>query len=303
VDSQAPRILLTGGTGFIGRAIASALRAAYGEAAVSAPPRAGRDGLELLDPTAVRAGIRGARWTHVIHAAGCHGRLPRERMFQIHVTATQNLLDALSCDPPPFWINIGSAAQYGRQENSTEPRMSERHADAPASAYGASKVEQENVVRANAERGNIAPIFLRVFNAIGPGQAGPFALPYLMAALNEARASNAPSITLDRWDAVRDFIDVRDVARAVVAVIRHPPAAGNRLNVCTGQPTTLIDLARRLASVTQSQITWEPGSSVHDTNEIPWQCGSPSKIFELCHWRPSFALDQTLSDTWAFSNR
>lgn len=224
-------------------------------------------------------------------------------MFQIHVTATQNLLSALSCDTPPFWINIGSAAQYGRQEHSTEPRMSERHADAPDSAYGASKVEQENVVRAAADRGTVAPIFLRVFNAIGPGQVGPFALPYLVAALNDARAAKASTIALDRWDAVRDYIDVRDVARAVVAVMRHPPADGNRLNVCTGHPTALIDLARRLAAVTRSQITWEPGASVRDTDEIPWHCGSPSKIFELCHWRPSFALDQTLSDAWAFTSR
>ncbi|MCC6355878.1 MAG: NAD(P)-dependent oxidoreductase [Verrucomicrobiae bacterium] len=303
MNAPGPRILVTGGTGFIGRAIVERLRAEYGDAAVCAQGRSGECALDLLDAASVRSRIPGGAWTHVVHACGCHGRMPERDMFLLHATATQNLLEAFASGPRPTWINIGSASQYGRQDPSTEPLLDERHPDAPASPYGASKIAQETLVLEAAARGLVTPIVLRVFNAIGPGQVGPFAVPFLLAKLMEARSSGPTRITLDRWDAVRDFVDVRDVADAVAAAMRCDRAANQRLNVCSGHGTSLIDLARGLAAAAHVDVLWEPGASVMATGEIPWQCGSPAKILDLTGWRTARPLAQTLANAWAAANR
>lgn len=244
--------------------------------------------------------VRSDTWTHVVHACGSHGRRPKDELLRLHVATTQNLLDAISSNP--VWINIGSAAQYGSHDPATEPRLHEEHPDKPVSPYGFSKLEQENLIRRAASRGLIRPIYLRVFNVIGPGQAGPFVMPYLIGQLMHAMVSGATRLTLDRWNAVRDYIDVRDVAGAVAAVVRCPLAIGHQLNVCSGHGTRLIELARQLSSAANRGITWDQGSSITETDEIPWQCGSPSKIHDLCGWRPSFPLPSTIADTWAAAN-
>lgn len=294
-----PRILVTGGTGFVGRAIAARLRCEFGDATVSSPGRSGNGGLDMLDPAAVRHRLRDDTWTHIVHACGCHGRKPESELFLLHATATQNLLESIRPGAPPTWINIGSASQYGAQDPAAEPLLTEDHAPAPVSPYGASKVAQENLVRAAADQGRIAAVFLRVFNAIGPGQTGPCAMTFLIGELNAARTSGLSRIRLDRWDAVRDYIDVRDVADAVASVVRSERAVGQRLNVCSGEATPLIELAQRFAAAARVPVAWEPGSSVRDIPEIPWQRGCRAKMLDLCGWQPRIPLDKTLADTWA----
>ena len=117
----------------------------------------------------------------------------------------------------------------------------------------------------------VDPVFLRLFNPIGVGQQPPFLVPNLVGQLLETR-KGVLRLAIENPGTVRDFVDVRDVARAVLDVIRLPVAGGLKLNVCSGRATALSDLARLPAGVAGRRC--EIVAEDVDEAKIPYQCGS-----------------------------
>jgi dTDP-L-rhamnose 4-epimerase len=121
----------------------------------------------------------------------------------------------------------------------------------PRSSYAASKVAQEHYTSAWVRHAGGTAVALRYHNVYGPGM--PRDTPYAgVAAIFRSSLENgdAPRVFEDGRQA-RDFVHVRDVARANVAAIeavmagpKHPFAA---YNVCSGRPVTILEAARLLA--------------------------------------------------------
>lgn len=122
---------------------------------------------------------------------------------------------------------------------------------APRSSYAASKLAQEHYASAWARQLPGAAIALRYHNVYGPGM--PRDTPYSgVAAIFRSAIEQgvAPSVFEDGRQ-MRDFVHVRDVARAnVLAVERvetEPPDSFRAYNVCSGQPVSIDSVARLVA--------------------------------------------------------
>src|SRR6202165_1565865 len=149
---------------------------------------------------------------------------------------------------PPCPICGGAITPMGTDESVARP----------ASAYGLSKLAQEEMVRLLGERHGIEWIVLRY--GAGQGRAQPFQNAYYGAlrifALRLAH-DQTPQL-LEDGHQLRDFIDVDDVARANLAALAGlPPGA---YNVASGRAHTLMDLARILLRVAERDVAPEtPG--------------------------------------------
>lgn len=291
-------ILVTGASGFVGGHIVEAVKERWPWADVFGVDRRidGPGGIDLCDTAELRGFVEALRLTHVVHASGGHAHLPDPVQWDMHVRATRSVIEALAANRQVIrWINIGSSSQYGRQDFERTPLLSEDHPDRPLSPYAKSKVEQERIVSEAAGRGGVDPVFLRLFNPIGVGQQPPFLVPNLVGQLLETR-KGVLRLAIKNPGTVRDFVDVRDVARAVLDVIRLPAASGLKLNVCSGRATALSDLAGLLAGVAGRRC--EIVAEDVDEAKIPYQCGSWRRIHESCGWAPRYALEKTLADVW-----
>src|ERR1700730_5131587 len=138
------------------------------------------------------------------------------------------------------------------------PRVTAESVARPTSAYGLSKLAQEEMVRLLGERHGIEWIILR-YGAV-QGRAQPFQNAYYGAlrifALRLAHGQ-APAL-LEDGNQLRDFVDVEDVARANVAAINGLPRGA--YNVASGRAHAVIDLARTLLRVAERDLTPEtPG--------------------------------------------
>jgi dTDP-L-rhamnose 4-epimerase len=93
----------------------------------------------------------------------------------------------------------------------------------------------------------IPAVALRFFNVFGERQA--LSNPYTgVAAIFASRLLNdRPPLIFEDGNQTRDFIDVRDIARACVLAITNDGADGRTLNVGTGIPTSIRDVARVIA--------------------------------------------------------
>jgi nucleoside-diphosphate-sugar epimerase len=223
-------LLVTGAAGFVGRHVAGQARAAG--------MRVHAADWDLRDGAATRERVAALAPCAVAHLAAA----PRGRemwgSLADDVRMTGGLVGALVAHAPSAPLLVpGSAAQYGmaagRPLAETEPR-------APASAYGAAKCVLQAALDEPALRGPLRVIWACGFNHIGPGQGEDAPASQWCRQIADAERAGAGTLRTGSLDVVRDFLDVRDVARAHLALL-HSDAQG-AVNVCSGVATPLRDV-------------------------------------------------------------
>jgi dTDP-L-rhamnose 4-epimerase len=124
---------------------------------------------------------------------------------------------------------------------------SEDKALLPTSVYAISKLEQELLCLSVGASYGIGAVALRYFNAYGPRQA--LSNPYTgVAAIFSGRLLNGrPPLVFEDGQQLRDFVHVRDVARATVLALDSEEATGQAINVGVGSPLTIVQVAQLLA--------------------------------------------------------
>ena len=118
----------------------------------------------------------------------------------------------------------------------------------PRSVYAATKVHQEHLAFAVMHAGGPAVTALRYHNVYGPRM--PRDTPYAGVAsiMRSETIAGRPPLVFEDGKQMRDFVHVRDIARAnVLALERDEPAVG-AFNIGSGSPHTILDLASALAS-------------------------------------------------------
>lgn len=164
-----------------------------------------------------------------------------------------------------------------------------------SSVYALSKYDQERLCLMIGEAYGIPTTAMRFFNVYGPRQA--LSNPYTgVLAIFAARLlnGNPPSIFEDGLQR-RDFVNVRDVARACTRAYETPDAAGAVVNVGSGQSYTILDIARRLGEATGRRIAPEVTGKfrVGDIRHCVADIGLAER---LLGYRPQVSIDDGLTE-------
>jgi GDP-4-dehydro-6-deoxy-D-mannose reductase len=162
-------------------------------------------------------------------------------------------------------------------------------------AYGRSK--WMTTVSALAETGPVEVMVGRLFNPVGPGLPDSQAFGRFADQLLSPGPDPLP-LVVGRLDARRDFIDVRDAARALVALAVEG-RAGRVYHVGTGHSRTvqegldsLIRLSRRTARVCVDARLSSPREPIDSRARI-------DRIVAETGWQPTTPFERTMSDLWA----
>jgi dTDP-L-rhamnose 4-epimerase len=117
----------------------------------------------------------------------------------------------------------------------------------PRNVYAATKLHQEHLCARWAHESGASVVALRYHNVYGPGM--PRDTPYAGVAsiFGSALASGRQPQVFEDGGQTRDFIHVRDVARANVLALTAPVSASGTYNIASGVPHTVGDLAEGLA--------------------------------------------------------
>ena len=250
IDWSKCRVLVTGGTGFIGqhlvRAIAGLSPAQLIVVGRTVPLNdtalpATFVSLDLTDREAVLNFGHSNRFTHVFHLAGKIDQSisPHiySEMFRLHTLATLNLLAALNRDDLIRLVCVGSNAEYG---NARCPHGEFTHEE-PNSAYGASKLAATKFVMAKSASEGFPVTVVRPFLVYGPGQPQQ---SFLGKALAAARAGQPFPTTLG--EQTRDFVHVSKVVSDLLHIMAAPECSGRTFNSCTGRETKLREVLLKI---------------------------------------------------------
>lgn len=258
--------LVTGGAGFIGSHIATALVERGDRVRVLDNLSAGYeknlahlgDGVELLkgdvaNPAAVEQAINGCEV--VFHQAAMASvpaslRTPLESHAAC-MTGTVNVLDAARRAGARRVVMAASAAAYGDQESAAKR---ETDPNRPLSPYAASKIASELYCQAFANSFDLETVALRYFNVFGPRQDPHSEYSAVIPIfVTKMIAGERPTVFGDGGQS-RDFVFVEDVVQANLLAADAAEASGRVINVATGRHTTLLDLIAAINAATGGTI-------------------------------------------------
>lgn len=214
-------------------------------------------------------------------------------LVRLNVLTTAGLVEAIARSGiQARLVHLGSAAEYG--PGTTGRPVAETACPGPLSPYGIAKLAATQLVVASAAGGQDA-VVLRVFNALGPAMP-PSALPgAALLRLHDAVASSASRIEMGPLGTVRDFVDVRDIAAAVVAACRAPRLDAPIVNVGSGAGHTSRELVQTLAE--RVGFTGEIGEAAAGSprsSDVPWQVADVSLAERMLGWRAVHDLHSTV---------
>jgi nucleoside-diphosphate-sugar epimerase len=303
-------VLVTGGAGFIGSHVVEALLKKKQAVRVIDNFSGGSiENLEAVEDRVdvVNGDIRSAAdleeafrgVTRVVHLAATPS-VPRsiDKPLETHannVDGTLALLEAARAAKVKRFVYAGSSAVYGDQPGF--PRRESMDAD-PISPYAASKLGGEMYALLYHRRYGLPTVCLRFFNVYGPRQdpesAYGAAVPRFLAAVQRRDPFPVTGDGLQQ----RDFVYVEDATQAILSALVKPAAVGHVLNIGSGKPCTILEIARVIAAAAgvKSQVKF-----------LPARPGDPRKsqadlklAKKVLGFSPKTPLEKGISETYAW---
>lgn len=302
------RILITGISGFSGRALAKAAQASGATVIGVGRSTLSIDGVmmrvaDLLNATALAAVIADAQPTHIIHlAADTPARVRNAEAAQwlsYNPQMTLNLCEAVRQHAPDARVLIvSSSAVYGHVSAARMPI----HEDCPlhpTTMYGVSKATQELIVHRFIAEHGLHAMIARPFNLVGPGEPAAMLTSVLATQVAVIAAKQQePVITLRHRATARDYTDIRDAVRAYLGLVTLA-AAGGVYNVCTGDAVSIGVILDRLIALAKIDVHIVETAQTPARNDIIIQQGDNSRLRACCDWQPEIDLNTSLADLLA----
>ena len=228
----------------------------------------------------------------ICHLAGRRG-VRQSRLdphFEVNVGGSVNLLDAVA-GPSCRVVFASTASVYGEP---IEQPISEDHPPLPVSAYGASKLAVEHLLRFESATGRIGAIALRLFNVTGAHHVdGSRLVPRAVAAV----AGGTEALRVDGdGSVVRDYVHVDDAVEAfLLALGACQPGNYEVYNV--GGVASVTEVLEMVARVSGRPV---PVRHAPPAVEPPVLIADTRRIRENLGWTPRRStLAAIVQDAWA----
>lgn len=303
------RILVTGARGFAGRHLTRRLReAGHDVAATDAPPLSGDPGdsclpCDLRDAGAVDRLVSQTAPEACVHLGGIAfvplGWTDPELVFSVNLIGTVYLLEAFRKQAPAARLLVVASAEiYGRDAAGAE--IDEDAPARPDNLYALSKLAADQTALLYARRYSMPVMTARPGNHIGPGQSPQFVTASFAAQLARmAMGRQAPILKTGNLDAIRDFTDVRDVARAYQLLLECG-VPGEAYNISSGRFVAIRAMLDLLCTVSGIRPRIETDPALFRPADPPPPVNS-GKLRKHTGWSPEIQLETTLRDLYAVS--
>jgi nucleoside-diphosphate-sugar epimerase len=287
------RILITGSSGLIGRAVGAALRQAGTDIAgldLRAEDPADRGDLCDMDELAARmTDVAG-----ILHLGAVsrviEGERDPDQCWRVNAEGTRRLLDqALHSRTRPWVIYASSREVYGQQDKLP---VAEDAPLLPTNVYAHSKVEAERLVDA-ARAAGLRTAILRFSNVYGDtcDHLDRVVPAFARAA---ALAGRGPQdVRVDGVACTFDFTHIDDTADGILHVVRQLESGEAKLppiHLLTGQPTSLGELAALAARIGGSNV--RVAEAPPRSFDVYRFAGAPTRAAQLLGWRATTFIEQ-----------
>ena len=296
------RVLITGGAGFLGSALANRLIELGHHVRVLDDLSSGDESRlhsqvifsrgDTRDIPKLWALLRGV---DCVYHLAARVSVPESILYPIeyndvNVGGTVSLMTAVRDAQVRRVIFTSSGAAYGEQK--AKP-ITEDMPLRPQTPYAVSKMAAEQYVLAIGALWEIETVILRVFNAYGPGQPlPPSHAPVIPQFLKQALEGGS-LVLYGSGRQTRDFVYISDVVDALVSAAQTPDIDRTIANIGSGTAASIRELADVVAEVTQRRV-----HRLHNPSQsggVSWLVADVSLALEKLEFSPRVTLREGLS--------
>jgi NAD dependent epimerase/dehydratase len=314
MDWQGQRVLVTGAGGFIGSHVAERLveLGARVRALVRYNSRNDWGLLELLpaaikeeievvlgditDPYSTAAQVRDCRM--IFHLAALitipYSYIAPAQYVATNCGGTLNLLEAARRHGVERFLHTSTSETYGTAQYTP---IDEAHPLKGQSPYAASKIGADKLAESYHLSFGLPVVTLRPFNAYGPRQSARAIIPTIIS-----QGLSGKVIRLGRLTPIRDLTFVTDTVAGFIRAAECSQAIGEVINLGSGRPITIGELARQIISLlgSGSEIIIEAERVRPEASEVMELICSSGKARDLLGWEPQVSLEEGLARTIAY---
>ena len=306
------KILVTGGTGFIGKDLISRLvekghdivtleRYVTGRYTLDNNTKIDITNANLTDYVAVKKIIKETQPEYVIHLAAIS---PVSFSYDHYIEVTNvnylgtiNLAEACYREIQNFkqFIFAGTSEEYGMTLQNPNQKLKENSELSPNSPYAVAKVASDLYLRYMHLAFKFPYTILRPYNTYGRKDNVHF---FMERAITQMLNQN--EVYLGDPEAVRDWLYVDDHVNGYLKALGNNKAIGESIQLCTGKGYTTKETADLIARLTnfEGKINW------NTTQKRPLDAkvliGDNTKAKELLGWEPKYTLEDGLKETIAY---
>ncbi len=214
--------------------------------------------------------------------------------YEVNFIGSSNLLEAVSENSPDARIVLMSSAEVYSIDG--DNKLTETSPTSPSNPYALSKFAMEMAADLYINSMNMDIVKIRSFNFTGPGQNTSFVssdFSYQIAQIEKGRKE--PVIKVGNLSAMRDFSDVRDIAR-YLTVIGREGKRGEIYNTCSGNVYSISDILNILLELSSVRIRIDEESDRFRPVDKPILVGDNSKIKNELGLEPEYNIRMTLAD-------
>jgi GDP-4-dehydro-6-deoxy-D-mannose reductase len=287
------KYLVIGANGFIGTAVYAQLKKEGLDVSGAARDAGeGIDEIDLYDKKSIKKILTETKPDFIISCAGIVEN--SEKAILSNPIFTMNILQSvveLGLTPSKVLIS-GSAGEYGVVGHSNA--VPESTALLAENNYARSKVMETSVALLYKKENNIPVFVYRPFNPIGPGMHPRFLIPNIINQIKNSNDNKAIKIEISRSDALRDYVDVRDIATAIVCLLKSD-LKHDVYNIGSGKSVSNNELVNLIAK----NMSGNKKVEIEDTQNSPEPLfavkADTGRLGEL-GWEPSWGLEETISE-------
>jgi len=296
------RVLITGGTGFLGQRLTHRLVASQACVAITVcehdspdriaalPRQVTRCTGDVRDLNQMSQAVRAVEPEIIFHLAAVGVNDPfiaEEAALEVNLHGTLNTLQAvrMSSADPTFRVRrivvAGTSYEYG-----SDGRLD------PGNVYAASKVAAWAFCRMHYRVHGTPVVIARPFNAYGPGQTGRALIPAaIRAALNGEDFPTTPG------EQRRDFVHVDDIVDGFLAFATAPGIEGESLDLGTGRTTSVRAVVEQIYQLCKGSGKPKIGALPYRPGVV-WELGADAKrTHRLTSWQARIGLPEGLKQT------
>ena len=217
-----------------------------------------------------------------------------------NIRGTENVLEAAHLSGCPIFVTSSSEI-YGKNTSNSLKESDDRVVGSPTTlrwSYSEAKAIDESLTHAYHLEKSLVTRTVRFFNTVGPRQLGSYGM--VVPRFIESAINNQPLTIYGDGKQTRCFAHVYDVIDAVYAVAFSEKTIGKVLNIGNNFEISILDLANKIIEETNSssKIEFVPYSLAYGEGFEDMERRVPNieLIKELVGWEPTRGLSQIISD-------
>jgi nucleoside-diphosphate-sugar epimerase len=292
------RVLIVGGTGFIGRHLAGRCLSDTPHVTCLSlvknnPINEKTEALhaDIGDREQLKSVLHSRGFDYVFNLGGyidhAHYFKGGRRLIESHFIGLLNLIDCLDTGSLKGFVQIGSSDEYGDSHAPQKETMREM----PISSYSFAKTAAAQFIQMLFRTEGFPGVVLRFFLVYGPGQDDKRFLPQIIKG-----CLRGEEFKTSEGGQLRDFCYIDDAVDAMIKAVVTQEVMGRVINIASGSPVTIKEIIEKIMSLAGGgKPVW--GAHPYRKGESMELYADISLAKSLLGWEPSIPLDEGLRKT------